>query len=347
MGTYLSRHPKRRGFTLIELLVVIAIIAILIALLVPAVQKVRDAAARTQCTNNLKQIGLGIHNFEGTFKRLPPLYGGIKASVKFPNIYGSTHVFILSYIEQDNLYKSMVDTNTPANYDPLNKPGGALGLAYQKQIATFSCPADISMNDGLVTTTGGNYGGTSYGANAQVFAALVGELVPGYPGQSSQDGKNGFMVGATPTPPNYDRGGSIARLQDGSSNIIFFIHTYAQCGATPASPTSGQGSAWGYSKGVGQPPEAGAAPTNQPWQRASSIGQYYMTTQGAGAAGTAFQNQPTIAACDPKNPATPHSSAMMVLLGDASVRSVVPSIGQTTWNCACMPNDGNPMPADW
>src|SRR5205085_2131711 len=117
----LRGHFKRRGFTLIELLVVIAIIAILIALLVPAVQKVREAAARTQCTNNLKQIGLGLHNFEGTFKRLPPLYGGAKnlASVKFPSTWGSTHVFILPYIEQDNLYKLM--SPAPPTVDP-NKP---------------------------------------------------------------------------------------------------------------------------------------------------------------------------------------------------------------------------------
>ena len=119
-----GHHFKRRhGFTLIELLVVIAIIAILIALLVPAVQKVREAAARTQCTNNLKQIGLGLHNFEGTFKRLPPLYGGAVApgtavgnSMKFANIWGSTTVFILPYIEQDNLYKAMATGGTPPTY---------------------------------------------------------------------------------------------------------------------------------------------------------------------------------------------------------------------------------------
>src|SRR5687768_7293723 len=95
----LSVPPRRprAAFTLIELLVVIAIIAILIALLVPAVQKVREAAARTQCTNNLKQIALALHGYHGVYKALPP---GCDTS----NLI-SFHVYILPYLEQDNVFK--------------------------------------------------------------------------------------------------------------------------------------------------------------------------------------------------------------------------------------------------
>src|SRR5271168_1552167 len=93
---------RRSGFTLIELLVVIAIIAILIALLVPAVQKVREAAARTQCTNNLKQIGLACLSYHDANKRLPQGY--IVNPADQPSPGWSWSVLILPYIDQEPLY---------------------------------------------------------------------------------------------------------------------------------------------------------------------------------------------------------------------------------------------------
>src|ERR1043166_10172194 len=96
---------QRKGFTLIELLVVIAIIAILIALLVPAVQKVREAAARTQCTNNLKQLGIAFHNYHDVNKKFPP--GQLSRIGNLASVATDQRVwmhFILPYIEQQALY---------------------------------------------------------------------------------------------------------------------------------------------------------------------------------------------------------------------------------------------------
>ena len=106
---------KRRGFTLIELLVVIAIIAVLVSLLLPAVQQAREAARRTQCRNNLKQIGLAMHNYEGTFGSFPPGYLGATTNCSMirngvaPNVaqgwgWGT---FILPFVDQANVYSAM------------------------------------------------------------------------------------------------------------------------------------------------------------------------------------------------------------------------------------------------
>jgi prepilin-type N-terminal cleavage/methylation domain-containing protein/prepilin-type processing-associated H-X9-DG protein len=128
-------HPTRRGFTLIELLVVIAIIGVLVALLLPAVQAAREAARRTSCSNNLKQLGLAAHSFHDT-------HGALPSSVRpagltpLPRIAGLT--FLLPYIEQKNLYDAYDQTRNW--HDPVNVP------VTRTRVATFLCPSSIEPN---------------------------------------------------------------------------------------------------------------------------------------------------------------------------------------------------------
>jgi prepilin-type N-terminal cleavage/methylation domain-containing protein/prepilin-type processing-associated H-X9-DG protein len=142
------------AFTLIELLVVIAIIAVLIGLLLPAVQKVREAAARTQCKNNLKQIALAAHNYESAAGKLPPGYLGDRPPAPSPlglnqGPYVGTLAFLLPYLEQDNVYRRLnvnwnVDFGFP-NPGQVNQPWWSDPnncATAQARIKTYVCPAD-------------------------------------------------------------------------------------------------------------------------------------------------------------------------------------------------------------
>ncbi|HZT83162.1 MAG TPA: DUF1559 domain-containing protein [Gemmataceae bacterium] len=122
---------KRKAFTLIELLVVIAIIAILIGLLVPAVQKVREAASRIKCANNLKQLGLALHNYHDNNNAFPP--GVVADTSDLRNGRHSGLVFLLPYVEQDNLYRLY-------NFGQTWKSPGNLAVA-QARVPTFLCPS--------------------------------------------------------------------------------------------------------------------------------------------------------------------------------------------------------------
>lgn len=146
---------RRRAFTLIELLVVIAIIAILIALLLPAVQQAREAARRTQCRNNLKQLGLAIHNYESVMTSLPPtsIIIRIPPTTVATNYLGP-HARLLPYFGEANTYNAV---NTNALYGDLTNTA-----AVGRITGTFICPSDFKASRKLHAVFG-NVGGVNYG----------------------------------------------------------------------------------------------------------------------------------------------------------------------------------------
>jgi prepilin-type N-terminal cleavage/methylation domain-containing protein len=308
-------RPVRPGFTLIELLVVVAIIAVLIGLLMPAVQKVREAAARMQCANNLKQIALACHNANDTNGKMPPLVGTyLNPIVGTPN---TIHFWLLPYVEQDNLYKSAANGQ---DFDPANLPVGPDNAAATACVRTYICPSDPSTDttghtaNGINLSLGGGPearpGATSYAANAQVFADYFNPTtcLPG-------TGQGSARLAAT--------------FPDGTSNTILFAEKYAQCGGTGSGDSGG--SFW-YRNNF---PSAYG-----PYFQALVAGPNYL-----------FQVQPNPytdpTRCDFMLASTPHTSGILVALGDGSTRVVSYGISSATWWAACTPAGGEALGSDW
>ncbi len=326
----LSKTTRRLGFTLIELLVVIAIIAVLIGLLLPAVQKVREAAARIKCANNMKQMGVAAHSYHDSKGHFPPGIGYTPVATN--GVFGTYFFHLLPYLEQDPLFDSSLGSAPflpPVGPTTLRYPGNK--DVYSQRVKVFLCPSDPSVgSDGVVSVDGVSFGASCYGPNALV------------------SGKNDFTTNPpTSTPQGNTR---IADITDGLSNTILHAEKYARCSNTYMAPAYRDGgTAWAYCTAFlfpWQPP-----PMTLPG-KAFQPGFAIVALAGRGAPdaigpGSKFQVQPREGNCDPTRASTAHPGGMVTGMVDGSVRTLSPSMSGTTWWAAITPSGGEVLGSDW
>ena len=291
----------------------IAIIAILIGLLLPAIQKVRETAARMQCANNLKQITLAVHSFEGCYGKVPPCEGTASGVfnpyspglVSPTGTNGTTFFYLLPFIEQNNLY-------VQANGDSMN-----VGAVVVKEYLCPSDPSVINANSygGVGVMKSANiqrdgFASCNYAANVEVFE---------------------------PRGPN----SLLTSMPDGLSNTVMFTERYRNC-----SPASGGCllPAWAWNT-ISNSADPWASPTFG--ARNDNIPQMNQGGAAYNSNGVAFQAGPSVQQCNWYVTQGGHSGSMLTGLGDGSVRAVTSGLSVDTWTNACTPNDGTPLGPDW
>ncbi|WP_165071267.1 DUF1559 family PulG-like putative transporter [Paludisphaera rhizosphaerae] len=349
----------RRGFTLIELLVVIAIIAVLIALLLPAVQAAREAARRAQCVNNLKQIGLAVHNFENANTKFPDGQGPVpkvSGALTAAYIRGSILTLILPYMEQASLYGAF-NLDLDVHTYPENE------TARCQQIASFVCPSDMTANK-MTGSSGQPYGSNSYygciGATAaQLFntpavgTAETNTILLGIFNITFN------LTGSIATNPDFRKVTStvtIASITDGTSNTAMFSETKRS--SQPSTTTqimakdmAHRSQGWTTTAGNYAPPSDCDTSTYLPlnyrglqYHRALQAMSTYAHTVPPNYKG--FDCLDSAAGASHIAARSNHSGGVCVLNADGSVRFVKDSISLPTWMAVGTRAGGEVISAD-
>ncbi len=306
-----------RGFTLIELLVVIAIIAILIGLLVPAVQKVREAAARIQCNNNIKQLSLATVNMVDNYNGVLPPSVGNYPSVSAAGVGsagngdGGMFLFLLPFIEQDNLYKSTyvavgdANDNRNGNNATYSQWQGNITTRYGGGgviVKTYICPADYTQQAG---TGWSQQSHASYGVNGMVF-------------------REGYWALNELRYP--------ASITDGTSNTIFYTDKLSRCATGIYNANY-----W---------PDWGPIMNSPDYGGDANDGPFY-TPQVRPVMTTNNVDNGNAANCNGAWSSSPHTSGTNVGMGDGSSRMVGQGVSALTWWRALTPNSGDVLGSDW
>ena len=348
MATPCTR-TRHAGFTLIELLVVIAIIGVLIGLLLPAIQKVREAAARTSCTNNFKQFALAAHNYHDTLQTLPPAFGDQRVpfgSRRTENFWSA----ILPYMEMQPLYNQ----GTPGGNPFVQSDGYTFKLGVAElgpvPVKMYQCPADGSFDQtvafpsetaysGLTTPQGVvmSYATGSYNVNVMVCD-------PSYPPsivQAMPDGtSNTAMLGHRQKSCQNPNFATFPVL-----NFMFFdtrnfspYRSMPFVGMRSYFARRGNVSTVDSQGGALNPPGSNVNLRNHRGVR-DQPPDYLLN-------GLPFQIAPGEGFCQPNAMVTPHP-VMIIAMGDGSVRTASTAITAATWLNAWIPDDGNPLGSDW
>jgi prepilin-type N-terminal cleavage/methylation domain-containing protein len=332
-------RSTRAGFTLIELLVVIAIIAILIGLLLPAVQKVRESAARMQCTNNLKQIGVAFHNYASTYKKVPNAWlqqwNGFGGNGSNRNVTTFWHL-ILPFLEQEGLYKlGTRDNPTIVGFNmtlwsSMPQVGGV-------SVPAYLCPSD----NGPLRT----------GSPTSFTWAFNNQTTP-----PTEPATSNYAANVMVFDPSANRSIQNA-MTDGTSNTVAVAHRLRWCDASVVWGGAGQGAFTGWALHqfqTGNTRDSGyfGMPTYNSLRGLNAVRQneFGVPSQRMDfweSSAVPFYANPFPGYCQPHVPTSPHNGLMVCALGDGSVRSVPTSISGTTWRNACIPNDGTPLGPDW